>query len=63
MTTPLIRQAEPADAKWIDRFLREKWRATTMAVHDEVIDAAALPALIAENRQGLATYRRRGRDA
>lgn len=63
MTIPIIRQAGPDDTEWIGRFLREKWRATTMAVHDEIIDAAALPALIAENRQGLATYRRRGRDA
>jgi hypothetical protein len=34
-----------------------------MAVHGEIIDAAVLPALIAGNRQGLATYRRLGRDA
>jgi GNAT superfamily N-acetyltransferase len=63
MTTPFIRQAGPADAAWIACFLRARWRATTMAVHGEIIDAAALPALIAGNRQGLATYRRLGRDA
>ena len=60
---PIIRQAEPTDAEWINCFLRERWRATTMAVHGELIDAATLPALIAENRQGLATYRWHGGDA
>jgi hypothetical protein len=54
---PIIRQAEPADAAWISSFLRERWHATTMAVHGELIEAAGLPALMAENRQGLATYR------
>ena len=34
-----------------------------MAVHGELIDAAALAALIAGNRQGLATYRWHGEDA
>ena len=34
-----------------------------MAVHGEVIDATRLPALIAEPRRGLATYRRLGDDA
>jgi GNAT superfamily N-acetyltransferase len=63
MTTPLSRQAGPADAEWIGHFLREKWRTTTMAVHDELIDAATLPALMAANREGLATYRRLAGDA
>jgi GNAT superfamily N-acetyltransferase len=60
---PIIRQAQPADTEWIGGFLREQWRATTMAVHGELIDAAGLPALMAENRQGLATYRWQGDDA
>jgi GNAT superfamily N-acetyltransferase len=54
--SPIIRQAEPADAEWISCFLRDRWHATTMSVHGELIDAAGLPALMAENRQGLATY-------
>jgi ribosomal protein S18 acetylase RimI-like enzyme len=58
-----IRSASPADAAWIGGFLRERWNATAIAVHGEVIDAASLPALIAENRRGLATYRRFDRDA
>jgi hypothetical protein len=34
-----------------------------MAVHGELIDAATLPALVAENHRGLATYRLHGSDA
>jgi hypothetical protein len=60
---PIVRQAEPADAEWISRFLRERWHATAMAVRGEFIDAAGLPALMTENRQGLATYRWHGDDA
>ncbi len=45
------------------QILRQRWHTTIIVVHGEVVDAAALPALIAQNRQGLATYRLRGRDA
>jgi GNAT superfamily N-acetyltransferase len=55
--SPIIRQAEPVDAEWISCFLCDRWHATTMAVHGELIDAAGLPAPMAENHQGLATYR------
>lgn len=60
-----IRTGCPADAEWIAGFLRARWGATTIVVHREVIDAAGLPALIvtAEERRGLATYRRLGCDA
>jgi len=58
-----IRPAERADAAWISGFLRERWHAAIIVVHGEVIDAAALPALIAQNRQGLATYRLHDRHA
>src|SRR5262249_22616782 len=60
---PTIRPADSTDAAWIGGFLRERWHATEIVAHGEVIDAAVLPALIAENRQGLATYRLHGRDA
>jgi protein-L-isoaspartate(D-aspartate) O-methyltransferase len=56
-STPLIRPAGATDAAWIADFLRQRWGATTVAVHDEVIDAVQLPALVAEPRRGLATYR------
>jgi hypothetical protein len=62
-STPPIRPADATDVAWIDDFLRERWGATAVAVHDEVIDAAQLPALIAEPRRGLTTYRRLGGDA
>jgi hypothetical protein len=52
-----IRPATPADAPWVRAFLRERRASTTIVVHGEAIDAAALPALIAGDRQGLATYR------
>jgi GNAT superfamily N-acetyltransferase len=58
-----IRPPSPADAAWINSFLRDRWGATTIVVHGEVIEAARLPALMAGDRLGLATYRRFGRDA
>lgn len=58
-----VRSAEAADAEWIAAFLRQRWRATTVAVHGETIDAARLPALVAGPAEGLATYRLLGRDA
>ena len=58
-----VRPADADDLLWIDRFLRERWRATSIAVHGEIVDAANLPALVADHRRGLATYRRLGPDA
>jgi GNAT superfamily N-acetyltransferase len=60
---PAIRPATSTDAVWISGFLRERWNATTVVVHGEIIEAAMLPALIAEDHRGLATYRRLGDDA
>jgi hypothetical protein len=60
---PPIRQGEPADAAWITDFLRERWNATMIVVHGESIDAATLPALIAGDYQGLATFRLLGHNA
>jgi protein-L-isoaspartate(D-aspartate) O-methyltransferase len=62
-SAPPIRAAGAADVARIRNFLRERWGATTIVVHGEVIDAAQLPALIAEPQRGLATYRRLGSDA
>ncbi|MBV8132072.1 MAG: GNAT family N-acetyltransferase [Alphaproteobacteria bacterium] len=58
-----IRPVGASDTTWIGDFLRERWGATKVVVHGEVIDAAQLPALVAEPRRGLATYRRLGGDA
>ena len=62
-SAPLIRPAGADDGVWISNFLRERWGAATVVVHGEVIDAAQLPALVAEPRRGLATYRRLGGEA
>src|SRR5262245_24082990 len=58
-----VREAEHTDADWISGFLRLRWNSTTQVAHGEIIDAAVLPALIAGNRQGLATYRWHDQDA
>jgi len=60
---PAIRLATSTDAVWISGFMQERWNATTVVVHGEIIEAATLPALIATDRRGLATYRRLGDDA
>ena len=60
---PPIRPAGATDTAWISQFLRERWGAVIVAVHDEVIDASRVPALIAEPHRGLATFRRLGDDA
>jgi len=62
-STSLIRPAGATDVAWIGDFLRTRWGATTVIVHNEVIDAAQLLALVAEPQCGLATYRRLGGDA
>jgi GNAT superfamily N-acetyltransferase len=59
----LVREAEAIDAKWTHSFLQARWNGTTQAVHGEIIDASTLPALIAGDHQGLATYRWDGQDA
>jgi len=62
-SAPQIRPAGTADAAWISDFLRQRWGVTTIVAHGEVIDAAQLPALVAEPQRGLITYRRLGGDA
>ncbi len=59
----VIRAAKPSDREWMGDFLRVRWTAATIVAHGEAIDAAALPALIAETRCGLATWRQHGIDA
>ena len=58
-----IRTPGPADAARINSFLRDRCDATTIVVHGEIIEAVRLSALMAEDRHGLATYRRLDRDA
>jgi GNAT superfamily N-acetyltransferase len=54
-----IREKEPRDEAWIDSVLNERWGANgtgIIVVHNEIFDARTLPALIAGERDGLATY-------
>ena len=43
--------------------LLQRWHGTIMYIHGEAIDAMALPALVAGERKGLATYRIMGAEA
>ena len=51
-----VRDKTVADQPWIESLLQERWGATIVVVHGSRFDAAALPALVAGDRQGLATY-------
>ena len=50
-----IRAKEPRDQQWVEEVLERLWGSRTIAVHGRLFDAAALPALIAGDRQGLRT--------
>jgi ribosomal protein S18 acetylase RimI-like enzyme len=55
-----VRQAGPADAAYVRETLGNSWGGSLIAVHGELIDASALPALVAwlaGVRAGLLTYR------
>jgi len=59
-----IRQKIAADQEWVDRLLAGYWGSTRIVVHGREFDAAALPALIAGDHDGLATFEiERGRGA
>jgi len=51
-----VRPSEAADQSWIDTVLREQWGEGPAVAHGTAFDACALPALIAGEREGLATY-------
>lgn len=59
----MVRDATPEDREWIGRLLRERWHDTLITAHGELIDALELPALVADHRRGLVTWRRVGGDA
>ena len=52
-----VREKEPEDQPWIEKMLRERWGGLQVIVHDEIFDAHLLPALVAGDMEGLATYR------
>src|ERR1700737_2328027 len=52
-----IREKEPIDQPWIDMILNERWGGMgVIVVHGENVDARNLPAVIAGEQKGLATY-------
>ena len=53
----LIRDRSDGDISWMRALLLERWNGTVMYVYGEAIDVMALPALVAGEREGLATYR------
>jgi GNAT superfamily N-acetyltransferase len=52
-----IRDKEPEDQLWIEKILSERWGGVQVIAHDEILDAHLLPALVAGEREGLATFR------
>jgi GNAT superfamily N-acetyltransferase len=59
-----IREKEPKDQSWIDQLLNERWGGGgQIIVHGEIFDARTLPAIVAVEQEGLATYQvRRAND-
>jgi GNAT superfamily N-acetyltransferase len=54
---PPVRDKTPEDQAWVERLLLERWGGKVIIVHGVPFDAASLPALVAGDREGLATYR------
>jgi ribosomal protein S18 acetylase RimI-like enzyme len=59
----VVRDKSDGDTVWIAELLQSRWGGRVIVVHGEAIDALALPALIAGERAGLATYRLTGDEA
>jgi hypothetical protein len=52
-----VRDTEPEDQPWIEKILSERWGGVQVIVHNDIFDAHLLPALIAGEKDGLATFR------
>src|SRR4051794_17487809 len=59
----VIRDKEAADQAWVELLLSERWGGRTVLLRGDLVDAAALPALIAGDRLGLATFTMSGSTA
>jgi GNAT superfamily N-acetyltransferase len=51
-----IRSKTEDDQQWVRELLTEHWGGTMVVAHGQVFEAAELPALVAGEREGLATY-------
>jgi GNAT superfamily N-acetyltransferase len=51
-----VRCKQPGDQAWVDDVLQRAWGGRIVAIHGEAFDAGALPALVAGEYQGLATF-------
>ena len=51
-----VRPKTAADQAWVEETLVRLWGGRSVAVHGEAFEAAALPAFIAGEREGLLTY-------
>jgi pimeloyl-ACP methyl ester carboxylesterase len=54
---PQVREKGADDQRWVEELLQERWGGRVVVVHGASYDAAALPALVAGQQDGLATYR------
>ena len=59
----IIRDRSEDDIPWMRALLIQRWNGTTIYVHGEAIDAMMLPAMVAGEREGLATYRVKNAEA
>jgi L-amino acid N-acyltransferase YncA len=59
----IIRDRSDDDIPWMRALLQQRWNGTIMYIHGEAIDVMALPALVAGDCEGLATYRVTGEEA
>jgi GNAT superfamily N-acetyltransferase len=51
-----VRAKDQDDQAWIEKTLTARWGTRQIVVHGQIFDAGALPALIAGEGQGLATF-------
>lgn len=59
-----VRDKEPRDQPWVETILNERWGGGgQIIIHGDIYDARNLPALVAGEQEGLATYQiRRAND-
>jgi pimeloyl-ACP methyl ester carboxylesterase/N-acetylglutamate synthase-like GNAT family acetyltransferase len=54
---PHVREKGADDQRWVEELLQERWGSRIVVAHGASYDAASLPALVAGQREGLASYR------